>query len=54
MTIARAVERLVRQAGREAAFGPANGKDDADLYFKGLVVSSRGSGPAYSVDAKAG
>jgi hypothetical protein len=40
--------------GAEAAFGPANGKDDADLYFKGLVVSSRGSGPAYSVDAKAG
>lgn len=47
------VARPHRQ-GADAAFGPANGKDDADLYFKGLVVSSTGSGPAYSVDAKAG
>ena len=40
--------------GATAFYGPAKGKDDADLYFKGLVVAGSDSKPSYSVDAKAG
>jgi hypothetical protein len=43
-----------RKQGAASFYGPAKGKDDADLYFKGLVVATTGSGPAYSIDAKAG
>lgn len=43
-----------RRQGLAARYGPALGKDDADLYFKGLAVATRGSGPAYSIDGKAG
>lgn len=43
-----------RKQGPSAFYGPAKGKDDADIYFKGLVVASSDAGPAYSIDAKAG
>ena len=47
------VDQPVKQ-GATAFYGPAKGKDDADLYFKGLVVAGNDSNPSYSVDAKAG
>jgi hypothetical protein len=40
--------------GVAANYGPAKGKDDADLYFKGLVIGATDSGPKYSIDAKGG
>ena len=44
----------VKKTGAAALYGPAKGKDDADLYFKGIVLAAPGSGPTYSIDAKAG
>jgi hypothetical protein len=41
-----------RKQGVSAFYAPAKGKDDADLYFKGLAVGTAGSKPAYSIDAK--
>jgi len=47
------VDQPVKQ--RAAAFyGAAKGKDDADLYFKGLIVAGNDASPSYSVDGKAG
>jgi len=47
------VDQPVKQ--RAAAFyGVAKGKDDADLYFKGLIVAGNDASPSYSVDGKAG
>jgi hypothetical protein len=36
------------------AFTAAKGKKDADIYFNGSATGQRGSGPVYSIDAKAG
>lgn len=38
----------------QKAFTAAKGKKDADIYFNGSATGQRGSGPAYSIDAKAG
>ena len=41
-----------RKAGASAFYGNSKGKDDADIYFKGLAVGTTGSKPAYTIDAK--
>jgi hypothetical protein len=41
-----------RRQGASAFYGPARGKDDADIYFKGLVLATTDTSPAYSIDAK--
>ena len=41
-----------RRQGASAFYAPAKGKDDADIYFKGLAVGTTESKPAYSIDAK--
>jgi hypothetical protein len=35
-------------------FTAAKGKKDADIYFNGSATGQKGSGPVYSIDAKAG
>lgn len=39
--------------GAAKIFTPAKGKSDADLYFFGAATAARGSGPIYTIDAKA-
>jgi hypothetical protein len=41
-----------KKQGVSAVYAPAKGKDDADVYFKGLAVGTSGSQPAYSIDSK--
>ena len=36
-----------RKAGASGFYGTSKGKDDADIYFKGLAVGTTGSKPAY-------
>jgi len=38
--------------GASAFYGPSKGRDDSDIYFKGLAVGTTGSAPAYTIDAK--
>jgi hypothetical protein len=42
-----------KKSGTKTFYGAAKGKDDADLYFKGLVVTKPDASPTYTIDAKA-
>jgi hypothetical protein len=44
--------RQPKKQGADGFYGPAKGKDDADIYFKGLIVGTSGAAAAYSIDAK--
>jgi len=44
--------RQPKKQGADGFYGPAKGKDDADIYFKGLIVGASGAAAAYSIDAK--
>ena len=39
---------------KKKTFTAAKGKKDADIYFNGSAPGQRGSGPVYSIEAKAG
>ena len=41
-----------KKTGASGFYGPSKGKDDSDIYFKGLAVGTSGSAPAYTIDAK--
>lgn len=42
-----------QKKGAAKAFTAAKGKSDADIYFSGTATAARGSGPLYSIEAKA-
>jgi hypothetical protein len=43
-----------KKKGPQKVFTAAKGKKDADIYFSGSATGQRGSGPVYSIEAKAG
>ena len=45
---------LFKKRGAKKTFTAAKGKKDADIYFNGSATGQRGSGPLYSIEAKAG
>jgi hypothetical protein len=45
---------LHKKKKAETVFTAAKGKKDADIYFNGSATGQRGSGPVYSIEAKAG
>ncbi|HYJ87337.1 MAG TPA: hypothetical protein VEW46_14845 [Pyrinomonadaceae bacterium] len=44
----------LKKKGAQKIFTAAKGKKDADIYLSGSATGQRGSGPIYSIDAKAG
>jgi hypothetical protein len=45
---------LYKKTGVHKAFTAAKGKKDADIYLNGSAAGQSGSGPVYSIEAKAG
>lgn len=41
-----------KKTGVRATFGAAKGKDDADIYFKGTVITEKNRKPLYSIESK--
>ena len=44
----------LEKKGARKAFVAAKGKKDADIYFNGSATGQKGSGPIYSIEARAG